>query len=934
MESKDFFKNELLHKNIKINNLYFFENSNLFETDEETKRKKENILNETNQDLKYELFLKQKSRRPYRDIYASFQPFNEAAKAIYPFVATLQKKLLPNDIILNLWDRSGWFTSLLSGLFPKQQIISTWEGNKDVLGYKGFHFWTKSLPNVNIVFCDLKKPLPFKDNCIACTIGFDILHRLDPYLILSELDRVVKNNGFIFFPHVHLSNSNPEPFFERGGKLLHGEVYQNSIQKLFANSNRNCFVFSEPELFAFNDLKIKKTFPLQSNPNTTDYNGLIALLPSDSLNSNLSVFGINELTDVLKARIIVNELITINLHQQIIVVDSKNIDENVKHLFDRHPVYVERIKLANNYKLSVTEAEIIYLSQFGYTIEQIVEKLNKNVSTIIPILENLEKIGVIQVLPISEVGLKLQNYLMTQEYHSIQKNQNLKTLWENCLANFPNKIAIFDAEDESEFTYSDCQEIITYINNSLTKQGFIKGDSILICQQQHTEALLLFWACTQLGIIVIPVSEDLSQKSFTQILALTNCKLCFTNVQIFEKHFKDVKDISIVVFDDEKNKNHQGDFVEFSNWIETSENTFEDKMNTISTNDIAVILFTSGTTSTPKGVQLTHGNLYRSSLHVSETFHWNFEDLFFPLGGIDSMSGLRNTAITGLHVGASVVIPKQYDQINLLNITESIFESKSTILGTNPSFLRQLVKYQYKIKPHITSLKTIICTGNQLTNELREDFKLAFQLPIYNYYGLTETSGICIGQSKSECLLENETIGKPIGCIAQVVDENDELVAIGEQGELRIFSENIMQSYFKNEEQTKKVIKNNWFYTQDIAKYDSLGNLYLLGRKQNIIKTAEEILLNLKDIEEIINELPEIDDVVVLSYREEDVEKLKTFIVLNSAFKNIDINLLIENQLQNKFGTIKLRNKVVVLDRIPYSSNGKVLKDKLLTYGV
>ena len=189
-----------------------------------------------------------------------------------------------------------------------------------------------------------------------------------------------------------------------------------------------------------NDLKIKKTFPLQSNPNTTDYNGLIALLPSDSLNSNLSVFGINELTDVLKARIIVNELITINLHQQIIVVDSKNIDENVKHLFDRHPVYVERIKLENNYKLSVTEAEIIYLSQFGYTIEKIVEKLNKNVSTIIPILENLEKIGVIQVLPISEVGLKLQNYLMTQEYHSIQKNQNLKTLWENCLANFQIKL--------------------------------------------------------------------------------------------------------------------------------------------------------------------------------------------------------------------------------------------------------------------------------------------------------------------------------------------------------------------------------------------------------------------------------------------------------------------------------------------------------------
>ena len=85
----------------------------------------------------YEEFVRRKNRRPLVDD-SSFQPFNEAKKALFPFIALLQRQLEPGNVILNLWDRSGWVASLLAGLFPHQQILTTWEGDRDVLGRKGY----------------------------------------------------------------------------------------------------------------------------------------------------------------------------------------------------------------------------------------------------------------------------------------------------------------------------------------------------------------------------------------------------------------------------------------------------------------------------------------------------------------------------------------------------------------------------------------------------------------------------------------------------------------------------------------------------------------------------------------------------------------------------------------------------------------------------
>jgi hypothetical protein len=104
---------------------------------------------------------------------------------LYPFFKLLKSKLKKGDTFLVLGDRTGWLTTLLNGIFPGMQIVSTWEGNRDVLGYKGFHYWFKNEKNITASFCSLNQPLPFADNSFSLVTGFDVLHSFNqPLLIL------------------------------------------------------------------------------------------------------------------------------------------------------------------------------------------------------------------------------------------------------------------------------------------------------------------------------------------------------------------------------------------------------------------------------------------------------------------------------------------------------------------------------------------------------------------------------------------------------------------------------------------------------------------------------------------------------------------------------------------------------------------------------
>ena len=928
-DKKKVFKDTVVNLIPQIEHFYFFNEVDIFP--ESTRNTEEKIRTNTlKNSYRYEHFLKQKNRRPIYDMYACFQPFNEALKALFPFLKQLKLNIKKGDVILNLWDRSGWLTSVLSGLFPEQHIITTWEGNKDVLGYQGFYFWMKDLKNVSVLFCDLNKPLPLKDKSIAFAVGLDAFHRFDQLVMLNELLRVVYKDGAILFPHVHLSNAEPDPFFERGCKQIHGRDYQSAFNTLLKHDTKEGFIFSEPELFIANDITVNSSITVTSSPSTKDYNALIAILPKFWKDITLSSFSLEDLPVYKTSRLIINALLNISLHQQKVIIDSTRFGGNLQHLLERHPVYVDRIKALGNLKLSELATKLIYLAQKAFTIEEMCVTTNVSEAIIIKELSTLEHLGLLQVLPLSESGLKLQNYIMTQDYSVPSHKQTLKHLWHNTVHSFGENTALIALQDESEYTYEDCNAIIPSIQAALDNASLKKNDRIVICNPLHAEAILLFWACMHAGIVVVPIADHLTDTAIATILEQTEAKYLFTNESYYLDKKSLFKTLPTVLFDyDDALQNDA--LIYFADWLENApETTFQTEK--ITPCDNAVILYTSGSTGTPKGVQLSHGNLYRSGRHITETFHWKAIDRFFALGGLESMSGLRNASISALHVGAAVVIPKENTKTNLFAITESIAASNSTILASNPAFLRQTIKYKDKIRGQLDTIQTLMCTGNILSLDLRTAFKMNYNLSILNYYGLSETSGICISQSPTDATIDIDTIGKPIGCIAQIVDENDRLVPFGEKGELRIYSDTLMKGYLKDETKTASVLKNGWFYTQDNAKYIEGGYIQLLGRKRNIVKTATEELIYLDVIQQFLQEQPFIEDCHVSAYTKEDHEKVVAFLVLQKEFYNQEkaVKQKTNTLLAKAFGIKKIPNQLIILNELPYNSNGKLLKQSLL----
>ena len=141
-----------------------------------------------------------------------------------------------------------------------------------------------------------------------------------------------------------------------------------------------------------------------------------------------------------------------------------------------------------------------------------------------------------------------------------------------------------------------------------------------------------------------------------------------------------------------------------------------------------------------------------------------------------------------------------------------------------------------------------------------------------------------------------------------------------------------MQGYFKNPAQTKLVLRDGWFYTFDLARYTMNGNIELIGRKRNIVKTSTEELVYLSEIQEYIISLSFVEDCFVCSFQKENSEKIAAFIVLK---KDNDLSeVLLKQEIKNKIvinlGESKAPNQIKFLSELPYNESGKLLINQLL----
>ena len=296
----------------------------------------------------YEHYLREKQSRNLIEAYAAFQPFNESGRAVEHLLPHIRPAVRRGGALLDTWCRTGWSGEWLAGLFPEQLIVSLWEGDSSVLGYRGFRRLLgvgQRRANLEILFHHPDRALPFADEVFDLVHAHDALHRFGMEPFAAECLRVSRGSGAVVFAHVHLANSEPDPYFERGGTKVHGRDYRRWLDGLSAGSRRRGFVFSEAALFDGPTPAM-----LKDDSNTTHYNGLIAILPEvdqaaeiDEVSAQPGQPAARGAQQQTGERYIVNPMFRLNLARRSAQLSRTGYDGAVGHYLLRHPVYAARL---------------------------------------------------------------------------------------------------------------------------------------------------------------------------------------------------------------------------------------------------------------------------------------------------------------------------------------------------------------------------------------------------------------------------------------------------------------------------------------------------------------------------------------------------------------------------------------------------------------
>lgn len=792
---------------------------------------------------RYEAYVRAKRARPTRDLYAIFQPFNEATRAAEPLLELLRPALAPGDLVLDAWCRTGWTGEWLAAALPEQRVIALWEGDRDTLGYRGFDFWLGDgarRPNLSLAFADPREPLPFEDRTFALIFAADALHRFEHPAFASELLRVSRPGGGILFPHVHLTNGVPDPFFERGETQRHGTEWQELFDDLTRGTGRALFILPERALFE------GETRVLEGDPETPGYNGLLAVLPSALRGAPLPGRGRPALEP--GDRLVSCDLARFDLAMGRVTLDERHLDEGTGALLFRHPVQRARLARALPLDLDGDQCRLLFLARRGLTVLELGRSAGLSAAEVGRVLGPLLERELLRALPVSAGMVRLQSYFAEQELLSAPELETLDRLWHRAVSRFGARPYLLDAESGELFTYSELSVVVDRVIAALAAGGVGRGDVVMTWAPPNVEQVALFWATVLSGAVFVPLDPAAPIAALESIAA----ELPIALLAVAPELPAPTGGARTVLSFGVAGGAGQGSFADWLDLAPEPGDAAATARPGAREEDVAVVLFTSGTTGRPKGVRLSHGSLFRTAELVATELGLREDDRLLSPAPYSAMSGLRNPILATACTGALAIVPDRSALASTLGALGLVERTGATVLTTVPAFLERWVRERGRVPAEqLHTLRCVSSTASALSMGTARVLLEHYPLELHEYYGLTESGGICAARTVTSTSGDRR-LGRPRGAVLQVVDDAGTPVAPEVPGELRVYSQNLMRGYVGDA--SGLVVSAGWLYTGDLAVVRGDGDLELLGRRRRIIKLADGALLDLDGVERLLAE--------------------------------------------------------------------------------
>src|SRR5215203_4656409 len=338
--------------------------------------------------------------------------------------------------------------------------------------------------------------------------------------------------------------------------------------------------------------------------------------------------------------------------------------------------------------------------------------------------------------------------------------------------------------------------------------------------------------------------------------------------------------------------------------------------------DLAVILYTSGTTGQPKGAELTHGNLAGNCRTTAETLMENAADDVImgclPLFHVFGLTCGLNTAVLR---GSLLTLVPRFDGAKALSVIE---RDEVTIFEGVPTMFAGMLHPPAAGTHDVSSLRLCVSGGSAMPVEVMRSFEETFGCIVLEGYGLSETSPVA-SFNHPHAERKPGSIGTPIaGVEMRLVDDDGKDVAAGEAGEIAIRGENVMKGYWQREEETAKAIPDGWFRTGDLARQDDDGYYFIVDRKKEMIIRGGYNVYP-REIEEALYEHPAVAEAACIGIKHPDLgEEVAAAVALKpGATAQVDE---LREFAKARVAAYKYPRHVWLVDSLPKGPTGKILR--------
>jgi acyl-CoA synthetase (AMP-forming)/AMP-acid ligase II len=468
-------------------------------------------------------------------------------------------------------------------------------------------------------------------------------------------------------------------------------------------------------------------------------------------------------------------------------------------------------------------------------------------------------------------------------------------------------------------SFGELQARVGAVGAALQRMGIARGDRVAVLLHNRPEFFESYYAVTSTGAIFVPLNWRLHASEHAALLADAEPKLLISASAYepsFERLRREVPSLKqIVVVDDSVGTNS------YEAWIGSGKEMPD--VSGLGHDTDAAILYTSGTTSRPKGVVLTHGNYLADIANVASVVQPDHTGVNLQISPLYHAACVHS--FFHLAYGAATVLIEKFDAGEALRLIE---QERATYFFAAPTALYQMIDHPEFARRDRSSLKAISYGAAGISRPRLEETAKAFGPILLHAYGMTECTSHASLLRSDDHAVALGSVGKGVGrCEIRVVSDRGEACRSDEIGEIVIRGPNVMRGYWRRPEATAEGIRGGWLHSGDLARADDNGYVYVVDRKKDMVISGG-VNIYPREIEDVISAYPAVAEVAVYGVPDEHWgEALSAAVVLRAGMTAQPHDIV--DFCRNRIGGYKVPKRIRIVSTLPRNASGKILKTEL-----